>query len=330
MLEERLRLLVKVAHLHYIDGVSQKEIAARLQLSRPMVSRMIAEAHAQGLIRIAITYPPSGALDLERELEETYGVRQAIVVRADGDVPTAASAQVAEAAATYLLRVVGPNDVLGVSAGTTIVRAIERLPQQRERHVRLVVQLFGSMGLPAQSLYDPEETVRKVTYLLQGDFVRMPVPSVLESRDIAHALRSDTRIQELLAIGRTCNVALVGIGALTPSSSLLLTRRLTPEQATRYVAMGAVGDICGRIYDSEGRPFPTSIDEQIIGITLEDLRRIPLVIAVAYGREKARAIYGSLRGGLVDTLITDAETAAVVIGYARESSALLPGPSMAH
>ncbi len=330
MLEERLRLLVKVAHLHYIDGMNQKEIAARLQLSRPMVSRMIAEAREQGLIRIAIAYPPSGALDLERELEETYGVRQAIVVRADGDISTAASAQVPEAAATYLLRVVGPNDVLGVSTGTAIARAIERLPQQRERCVRLVVQLFGSMGLPAQSLYDPEETVRKVAYLLQGDFVRMPVPSVLESRDIAHALRSDTRIQELLAISRTCNVALVGIGALTPSSSLLLTRRLTPEQAMRYVAMGAVGDICGRIYDSEGRPFPTSIDDQIIGITLEDLRRIPLVIAVAYGREKARAIYGSLRGGLVDTLITDAETAAVVIGYARESSALLAGPSMAH
>jgi len=330
MLGERLRLLVKVAHLHYIDGISQKEIAARLQFSRPMVSRMIAEAREQGLIHIAITYPPSSVLDLERELEETYGVRQAIVVRADGDIPTAASAQIAEAAATYLLRVVGPNDVLGVSTGTTIARAIERLPHQRERRVRLVVQLFGSMGLPAQSLYDPEETVRKIGYLLQGDFVRMPVPSVLETRDVAHALRSDTRIQELLAISRTCNIALVGIGALTASSSLLLTGRLTPAQATRYMAMGVVGDICGRMYDSEGQPFPTAIDEQIVGITLEDLRRIPLVIAVAYGHEKARAIYGSLRGGLVDTLITDAETAAVVIGYARESSALLPGPSMAH
>lgn len=43
----------------------------------------------------------------------------------------------------------------------------------------------------------------------------------------------------------------------------------------------------------------------MIGTSLEELRRIPLVVALAAGPEKAPAIAAALRAGLVDVLLVD-------------------------
>lgn len=322
MIQERLRLLAKIVHLHYVDEVSQKEIAERLRLSRPTVSRMIAEAHEQGLVRITIIYPRTSAVELERQLEEQFQLPQAIVVRGESDSLGTIGTQVAEAAADYLLRVLGPNDVLGVSTGTTVARVIQHVPLQRERRARLVVQLCGSPGPHARALYDSEEVVRQMTHLLRSDYVRMPIPIMLESKDIAAVLRSDSRVQELLVISRDCDIALVGIGALGPTSAFIQMGKLTTEDVTRYAALGAVGDSCGRVFDADGHPFMTFLDDQLIAIDLPDLQRIPLVIGVAYGREKAHAICGSLRGKLINTLVTDAETATEILKEAADRSTI--------
>ena len=43
----------------------------------------------------------------------------------------------------------------------------------------------------------------------------------------------------------------------------------------------------------------------MIGIDHESLKRIDTVIRVAGGAVKAQAIYGALKGGYIDILITD-------------------------
>lgn len=48
-------------------------------------------------------------------------------------------------------------------------------------------------------------------------------------------------------------------------------------------------------------------------IELEQLRKVPKVIVVAGGAEKAEAILGALRGGYVDILITDEAAAPATI-----------------
>ncbi len=51
----------------------------------------------------------------------------------------------------------------------------------------------------------------------------------------------------------------------------------------------------------------------MIGITLAELKRIPMTIAVAMGRPKAKAILGGLRTGAIDVLCTDDQAAAEVL-----------------
>jgi DNA-binding transcriptional regulator LsrR (DeoR family) len=70
-----------------------------------------------------------------------------------------------------------------------------------------------------------------------------------------------------------------------------------------------VGDICSRFFAIDGSPCRTPIAGRVVGIELADLRRIPSVIGVAVGPEKAAPIAGALRGGYVSILVTDAPTA---------------------
>jgi DNA-binding transcriptional regulator LsrR (DeoR family) len=77
------------------------------------------------------------------------------------------------------------------------------------------------------------------------------------------------------------------------------------------------GDIAGRLFSAEGVPCGGCYDERIIGIRLEDLRRIPHTVAVASGVEKAEAILGALRTGAVNVLCTDDRTATAVLAPAR-------------
>lgn len=95
----------------------------------------------------------------------------------------------------------------------------------------------------------------------------------------------------------------------------------TKEQFDEAASLGAVGTVCLRFLDGEGRPVATPLDDLIVGVTREQLRKARRRWAVAAGSRKRDAIRAALRGGWVDTLVTDVGTAewlvAGVLGQTR-------------
>jgi len=90
-----------------------------------------------------------------------------------------------------------------------------------------------------------------------------------------------------------------------------------PRLAELQLAAGAVGDVLGYVLDAEGRPVGHPINERVIGVELEDLRGIPDVILAAGGLHKVPILKAVLGLGLVDTLVTDENTARAVMGVAE-------------
>jgi DNA-binding transcriptional regulator LsrR (DeoR family) len=74
-------------------------------------------------------------------------------------------------------------------------------------------------------------------------------------------------------------------------------------------AAGGVGDIGLRYLCGDGSPVRSPLNERVIGIELEQLKRVPRAIAVAGGPSKVMAIRAALLGGWVNCLITDRDTA---------------------
>jgi DNA-binding transcriptional regulator LsrR (DeoR family) len=88
---------------------------------------------------------------------------------------------------------------------------------------------------------------------------------------------------------------------------------LTPDVLAALTADGAVGDLAGQIFTESGALHACRFNRRVIGVSFDDLRRIPATIAVASGRAKARAILGALRTGTIKVLCTDEQTARDIL-----------------
>jgi DNA-binding transcriptional regulator LsrR (DeoR family) len=71
--------------------------------------------------------------------------------------------------------------------------------------------------------------------------------------------------------------------------------------------------MAGQIFTLAGELHACQFNRRVIGITFDDLCRIPITIAVASGPAKARAILGALRTGTINVLASDDRTAREVL-----------------
>ena len=110
------------------------------------------------------------------------------------------------------------------------------------------------------------------------------------------------------------DVAVIGIGSSKPEiSAVYRSGNISKEDAENFVKLGVVGDLCGRQIDGNGNPCQTNISERIIGIDLNQLKKIKTVIGVVSGIEKAEVTLGCLRGSYINVLVVDENLANYVL-----------------
>lgn len=141
----------------------------------------------------------------------------------------------------------------------------------------------------------------------------LPVPVVMQSYAAREAILEEEAIRTTLDHARNCDIALVGLGDVAPSSTMARTGYLTEEDLAELRARGAVGDILMRHYDADGHYVASPLDGRIVSLSFPDICRIPHIVAMAVGANKVEPILGAVRGRLCHSLITDTETAVQVL-----------------
>src|SRR6266496_78174 len=278
--DQATRLLVKVAQLYHLQGLNQDQIGRQLGVSRSKVSRMLKEARERGLVEISIRYPGRFSLELERQLEAELGLREAVVVNASGVAGNQVLSSVAGAASDYLLRVLQPGDVLGVSGGQTTALTAQVMPASTVEDVSVMQLGSGVAYLGERVTYSSAEVALQSAQKLgsMDRLVLIPIPSLFDNETIRDALLRDTGVRRAMALLARCTVALVGIGALDtieriPGAAISADgvgeeafdvrdrpshRRQVPPGTEDEVAelrhVGAVGEICTRFFDGAGQP----------------------------------------------------------------------------
>jgi DNA-binding transcriptional regulator LsrR (DeoR family) len=306
--------LVEVARLYYESGLTQEKIARSLKLSRPGVQRMIQAARDLGIVIITITDPLAVTEETGRRLREAFGLDRAIVVPSvRGDVE-ATKARVGEAGARYLEQVLNGAETLGVAWGTT-VRAVARALRPRRLTRLRVVQMVGELGLATEA----SETFRAIADRLDGQAIALPAPAMEKNPGVRRSILQSAHIQEVFRILREADIVLTGIGPVSSEATIVKRGQVTEEVMRRLARQGAAGEMNTKFFDVCGRPLP-AINSQIIGMELEDIRRIPHVIAVASdGPGKDVAVVGALRGKYINVLVIDEGLANKV--FARSAAA---------
>jgi DNA-binding transcriptional regulator LsrR (DeoR family) len=306
------RLLVKIARLYYEQDMTQGEIGKRLRLSRQKVQRLVHQARDQGIVRIGIR-PIMGIFsDLEKGLEEQFGLREAVIVETSAydNQPTVAR-EVGVGAADYLMRVVQPRDRIVLSWGGSLLGMVNTLSHHPAMDLKdvMVIQGLGGLADPNNEIHAADLT-RRLSRSLGGKALLLSAPGVAGTRKARDAHCGDPHVTSVLRQARAANLAFMGIGAPRPESILVQEGTIvTWQELAALKKLGAVGDINLRYFDDSGRRVPSDLDDRVIGLTLEEIGKIDHVVGVAGGAEKFGAIRAALRGKLIDVLVTDHMTA---------------------
>ncbi|NDJ36450.1 MAG: sugar-binding protein, partial [Chloroflexi bacterium] len=124
-------------------------------------------------------------------------------------------------------------------------------------------------------------------------------------------------IRDALTLARDVEVALVNLNSLDArKSSLTDAGYLTRSEYSEITEAGAVGSVCAVHYDHNGQMLDSPLTHRLIGVTAETLQSIPLTLSVVGGQDKAQAVLGAIRGGLINCLVTDDETARTLVDHA--------------
>ncbi|NMC54399.1 MAG: sugar-binding transcriptional regulator [Chloroflexi bacterium] len=302
-------LLEKVAKLYYEDGMTQEKIAQKMRISRPKVSRLLTEARAEGVVQIIVSSLPNGFEDLERELEVKAGLLDSVVVRVSRpDDSMMVSQELGAAAAQYFERIVQDGDVVGFTWGNTLSVMADQISPIKLRQM-LIVQMVGGMGDPFSDAH-AGDIARRVAQTLNAKLAVMPAPGIVDTVEMCDAMRKNKHVSSALSLGAEVKLAFVGIGSFRKDALLMRNEDIISwQEVDPLIKRGAVGDIGLRFFDIQGRRLLSEIDQRIIGVELDVIRKLDRVVGVAGGTQKYDAILGAVRGKYINSLVTDEETA---------------------
>ncbi len=310
---DELRLMTKVARMYYSMHHKQAQIAEQLDISQATISRLLKRAQDERIIRIIISTPPGIYAEIESQLERIYEMKEVIVVDTI-DNPEQILRDIGAAAAYYLEQTLKPNEIIGLSSWSkTLMAMVDAMNPLARPGGTEVVQILGGMGNPSVENH-AVHLVRRLAVLVQGQAVFLPAPGVVASAEMKRLYLQDPYVQQALERFHRISLGLVGIGSVEPSDMLANSGNVfSAAELEELRKRGAVGDICMRFFDAEGKPVRSPMDERVIGMELEQLRSLRRNLGVAGGVRKVAAIRGALRGGYISVLITDIHTARALV-----------------
>jgi deoxyribonucleoside regulator len=298
--DDQLRL---AARLYYLDGLGQAEVARLVKVSQAKISRLLALARERGIVRISVAdYEPRDDA-LERQVRRQFGLKSVAVIKTVAGAGTADLRRtVGHFGAPFVSSLIAPDSTVAIAGGRTIRELVQLLPEDNNRRLT-VVQAMGSIDANVGPV-DALELGGAMARRWGGFFLTLNTPAFVPDKKTRDAFLDLGQIRSVSKRWREADVALVGIGTL--ENSVFVERGvLAADEIKKLRQRGAVGEICGRFFDRQGRECRSAWRDRVISISLEQLRRIPNVIGVVAGEDRSAAIAAALSGGLLKSLVID-------------------------
>ena len=336
----------EAASMYYVQGETMEVIAHHLRVSRSTVSRLLARARREGIVRVTLVQP-GGAGSLEGRMARVFGVRTHIVPVREGTTEIHRLQQVASVAAAHMVDLIealadsggsggrdvpgegtdresrvqgGGGVVVGVAWGTTMSEVSAALPS-RPIPGLTVVQLNGASD-PMREGPSAGEVLSHLRASLGARTISFPVPAFFDHVATREAMWSERSVKRVLAVTCRASLAVFGVGALDALNGALPSQvyeggHLTARDQAVLRRQNVVGDVCTVLLRSDGSWRDVTLNARATGPTPAQLSRIPRRLCVAAGTGKARALLAALRARTATDLIVDDATARAVLELAE-------------
>lgn len=314
-MHNRSQQAYEAADLYYMHGASMDAIAARFGVSRASISRLLKEAREEGIVRISLNndYRPKG--QLAQRIIDRYKVRARVVATDPAMSPLTRMEKVAREAAEVFDACIEEGTVAGIAWGSTVTEVAKYLQKRPVKDVT-VVQLNGAGSAHHTGIPYVGTILGSVAETYGARMVHFPVPAFFDFAQTKQAMWRERSVAGVLAVQKTADVALFGIGAFGGAipSHVYSGGYFDAVELGAMRAQGVVGDICTLLLREDGTYADLDINARATGPTPAELVKLPRRVCAASGVHREKALRGALNTGAITDLVVDAQLAALLVG----------------
>ncbi|KXF75698.1 AsnC family transcriptional regulator [Paramesorhizobium deserti] len=304
--------VIWAAWLYYEDQLTQNDIAKKMGVSRATIVNYLQEARQRGVVRILMNPEILARTEIAHKLASQYGLEEVLVIPSERTAPAENRLRALGTGGARLMeRMVKPGDTICVSWGRTVLAIADAIALSRPIEGLTVVQVTGSSI--GKREFSAELCTSIMARNLGATSVNMLAPAVLSSAELRDALMGEPALVRQFELIAQSDMIVFGVGGLSAESTMRIADVTSDEEIEAYANDGAVAVLICRFIDKAGKQVVRELDQRVIGIELDELRRVPRRLCVAGGTNKVDAIHAVLAGGYATHLVTDFETAELLL-----------------
>ncbi|PDQ18821.1 DNA-binding transcriptional regulator [Mesorhizobium sanjuanii] len=308
--ERRLDLAARAAWLYYFKSRTQEQIATELNISRQIVQRLIALANSERLIRFQLIHPLAESIELADRLRDRFELIYCDVCLSESgsseDIPS-----VATQATFYLENIIQQKAPLtiGMGSGGAMREVSRRLPPM-DRPQHHCVSLMGNLTRDGRATH--YDVVTRLAERLNAQCYPLPVPVVTNTIEEREVLQAQPGYGVLRSLVEEATLLIMGIGFWGPQATLYRDGFITAAETAQAMDAGGVGELLGCAISADGEIVDAAYHDRLTSFVRTQPADRPTTI-VASGVYRAPAIRAALKGRLANSLITDENTARLVL-----------------
>jgi DNA-binding transcriptional regulator LsrR (DeoR family) len=196
-----------------------------------------------------------------------------------------------------------------MGSGRTLRAAVEQLPPM-DCPQHKIVSLVGNIAPDGSaSFYD---VIMRIADAVKAPHYPMPLPVIASTTHEKAFFLSQKSVTSVVDLAKQADVTFVGVGQLGDSAPLVQDGFITAAEMRALMKAGAVGEIVGWAFDANGRLIEGLTNDRVASVPL-DQPAARLVVAVAMGVFKAKALKAALVGRFITGLITNESTAELLL-----------------
>ena len=248
-----------------------------------------------------------GTHQTEQQLAEYFGNQRCIVVSGNSEEQTKVADAFGEALSEALDRLLPEGEnIIAVMGGTTMAVVAEQLSnlENKKRH-NLFVPARGGIG--EAITVQANSVSARMAAKANGNHRALYVTEQL-SLATYNSLLNEPSIQEVLNLISEANCVIHSIGR---ALHMAARRKVTEKELVMLKQANAVAESFGYFFNEKGEVV---YKVPRIGIELQDLEKVPIIMAIAGGKSKAKAIRAYMKNAPKQTwLITDEAAANEIL-----------------
>lgn len=306
------RLRLRAAWMYFVEEMTQNEIAQKLGVGRVTVVRLLAAARERNEVKISIGDRLAECVEAERRLESRFGIGEAIVVPLSARGADA-TGPIAAAAGAYVSSLVRADMRIGVGWGRTLVNSLAFIDERTVDNLS-VVSLLG--GIMKARKFNPAEFAWRLASLFQADCYLMTAPLLVDSAATRQTLIERCGLADIFELAKSLDAVLLGAAGTGADATSHQSKFITNADRSSVVKAGAVGDLLFNFFDANGRLVDHPINERVMSVPLDIIKKVPVRVLAAGGASKVHALAGALKLLKPTVLITDEYTAKDVLKLA--------------